>query len=185
EATALLQQLRTRSSQARRAKGVSRAAAFKGGGWFAFSMHAALVSGLLAAFPGGAPGQLEELFREYGLLSSNSGGSWYAASLVYSEWFVELTGQLAAEPQEAEATFKDKWIAGLLQVTDLGNRTEDPSCDVEKVIQHYLNQNETRRRGLSDRQQQNLQALLPALWEGRLTWDIFVTTMSGAFRRGA
>jgi hypothetical protein len=151
--------------------------AFEGGGYLAFAIHTGLVSGLLAAFPGDAPGSLGELLREYGTISSNSGGSWYAASLTHSDHFVNITNEIAAKPDESDAIFST-WVADLLSLKGLGMPATNPECTFSRIFEWYVERLEESEAGeLGPLAKENFESLLGTIWEGALTWDIYVAQM--------
>ena len=87
----------------------------KGGGFLAFAVHSGLISGLLRS--ANAEGKStsyhladSKLLDRVETVVSNSGGTWYAAELMYSKEFLNVTEEMAKkDPLEAESIFKESW----------------------------------------------------------------------------
>jgi hypothetical protein len=100
---------------------VDRGAAlcFEGGGWRAFAVDTGLTAGLLAACKKYTPLKptltSSGLLNRFHALSSGSGGTWFAASLIYSETFVNLIEEIALSPESAGSQFKQGWISKWLE----------------------------------------------------------------------
>uniref|UniRef100_A0A7S2KF75 Uncharacterized protein n=1 Tax=Zooxanthella nutricula TaxID=1333877 RepID=A0A7S2KF75_9DINO len=103
-----------------------RAIAIAGGGWRAYSVASAVTAAMqheLALARAGST--LKDLFSNVSKLSSNSGGSWFAASLIYSEEFVALVHAMAADPLRAGKIFNALWTTKLLAPGHFGPPPED------------------------------------------------------------
>eukprot|EP00972_Heterocapsa_arctica_P036016 5300086-Heterocapsa_arctica.AAC.1 len=48
------------------------------------------------------------------MISSNSGGSWYAAEALYSSSFVDLLDAMGRQPEQAGELFAQRWVRKLL-----------------------------------------------------------------------
>jgi len=82
----------------------------QGDGYFAECVNVAVTAGLLKC--GGNPeAGIKSLFAHFKTMSSVSGSSWYMASLLYSQKFVDLQEKLAAvAPNEAGRIFHEEWV---------------------------------------------------------------------------
>ena len=91
------------------------ALALEGGGFRALTNCAGLTAGLLAA-TFSLDLESSELHESVRWVSSVSGGSWFAASLIYSRDFRNMVERMARDPDGAGATFDagwtSKWTAG-------------------------------------------------------------------------
>jgi len=94
-----------------------------GGGYRASSVEAALTSGLLAVAHALRPGAEASptlkgtgLYGRFASVASVSGGTWFAAELIYSERFVLLVERMAAAPAQAAALHREEWTEPLLAV---------------------------------------------------------------------
>lgn len=143
-----------------------RALALAGGGFRASSVETGLTSGVLAVAhamrPGaGAPPTLQGtgVYGQFASVASVSGGSWFAAELIYSERFVRLVEQMAASPGEAAALHREGWTKPLLSVG------RQDSVQVRTISRMMKRQGHT---GLS----QDV-LMLAYLWQTRFTWTNF------------
>lgn len=89
------------------------AVCFEGGGLKALSAYTGLTTALLAAgkkYKHLEP-KLEEsgIYAKFGQVSSVSGGTWFAASLIYSERFARLIEDMASAHESAGAQFDKGW----------------------------------------------------------------------------
>eukprot|EP00927_Polykrikos_kofoidii_P035543 TRINITY_DN30100_c0_g1_i1.p1 TRINITY_DN30100_c0_g1~~TRINITY_DN30100_c0_g1_i1.p1 ORF type:complete len:624 (+),score=90.95 TRINITY_DN30100_c0_g1_i1:47-1873(+) len=107
-----------------RTKGSTGAAlALEGGGYRALSCDAGLIAGLLAACVKSNASMCSPsifnsgLLDRFGIVSSVSGSSWFAAELIYSKRFVSLVEGIAAAPQTATAQFNQQWMGAWLSAT--------------------------------------------------------------------
>lgn len=105
--------------------GNGAALTFEGGGFMAFSIQAGFTSALLAlaAKQTGQTASLKTsgLFERFGSLASNSGGSWFAGQLAYSQKFCKMIESMAADPNTAGTQFDKGWVDGWLTLA-----TDDP-----------------------------------------------------------
>jgi len=117
------------ASEERSAGAGGLALTFEGGGLRASSSYAGITSGLLrvAADVRAQTQQGEQataaettlaetgLYSNVSLLSSVSGGSWFAASLAYSDRYLSLVEDMAREPSQAAKLYglhwTDRWLA--------------------------------------------------------------------------
>jgi hypothetical protein len=92
-------------------------AAFAGGGLSSVAGFTGVLAGLLSAAEerlgstAAADEQLAALFRDFGTLSSCSGGTWFAQELQYSPDFVALLGEMVQQPDGAGDLFNTGWMA--------------------------------------------------------------------------
>jgi len=108
-----------------------RAIAFEGGGWKANTVHMGLTSGLLAVYnrehgdAGTKVATMESsgVFSNFKTYSSNSGGSWFTSSLVYSPSFKELLENMGAEPNRAGTLYNKIYTESLLEHPNASNAT--------------------------------------------------------------
>eukprot|EP00927_Polykrikos_kofoidii_P064823 TRINITY_DN604_c0_g1_i2.p1 TRINITY_DN604_c0_g1~~TRINITY_DN604_c0_g1_i2.p1 ORF type:complete len:587 (-),score=73.38 TRINITY_DN604_c0_g1_i2:115-1812(-) len=95
-----------------------------GGGWRAQWSAAGLISGMVS-YMGKTDDSTKPTLAGTGLLdridivSSNSGGSWFASSLIYSERHLALLESMAASPETASAQAKSGWVTPWLQATQV------------------------------------------------------------------
>lgn len=86
---------------------------FEGGGLKALTVYAGLTTAMLAAgkkYKGHSPKLGDSgLYDRFGHISSVSGGTWFAASLIYSEHFARLIDNMASMHDKAGAQFDEGW----------------------------------------------------------------------------
>mmetsp|Transcript_129472 Transcript_129472/g.413894 ORF Transcript_129472/g.413894 Transcript_129472/m.413894 type:complete len:558 (+) Transcript_129472:42-1715(+) len=93
--------------------------ALQGGGLRSVAVFTALTSGLMhAAHTSNSPPTLHGsgLYAKLASLASVSGGSWFAAELIYSERFLNLVEGIAADHKQAAAMFGERWTGPWLSV---------------------------------------------------------------------
>uniref|UniRef100_A0A7S2LRU8 PLA2c domain-containing protein n=2 Tax=Zooxanthella nutricula TaxID=1333877 RepID=A0A7S2LRU8_9DINO len=101
------------------------ALAVAGGGLRGSAVPTGITSGLLAAAHGMRPSegpptlQGTGIYARFASVASVSGGSWFCASLIYSEGFVQLVEDMAASPADAERLFQSRWTTPWLATTDV------------------------------------------------------------------
>jgi hypothetical protein len=92
----------------------------EGGGFRALACDAGLTSGLLAflaKYEGKQPTLAgSALYDRFGSLSTCSGGSWFAASLIFSSRFATMVEAMSASPETAGQQFKDGWVTPWLSI---------------------------------------------------------------------
>merc|ERR1719436_783137 len=99
-----------------------RALTLAGGGFKAQAIYSALTAGLLARqaaldsteSPGDAVGSLIELYEGVDIISSNSGGSWFAAGLIYSSMFQSVLFEMSRNVATAGEIYYDKVLRKFL-----------------------------------------------------------------------
>ena len=84
---------------------------FEGGGFKAHSAFTGVMSGLLGASGLG----LEKLLHAVEVLVSISGGTWFAAQLIYSPAFLSLVEEMGKKPQNAGKLFWKSWVVPFLE----------------------------------------------------------------------
>ncbi|CAE7943518.1 unnamed protein product, partial [Symbiodinium necroappetens] len=84
---------------------------FEGGGFKAHSAFTGAMSGLLGASGLG----LEKLLHAVEVLVSISGGTWFAAQLIYSPAFLSLVEEMGKKPDDAAKLFWKSWVVPFLE----------------------------------------------------------------------
>lgn len=102
----------------------------EGGGFCAQTSYAGLLSGMMAA----TGVDLGELMAGFSGLSSNSGGSWFSSSLIYSSTYNNMLHAMATDPTNAEAIFNKSWTQPLLSVQPLGSAKPPESTYADKAF---------------------------------------------------
>mmetsp|Transcript_82485 Transcript_82485/g.229979 ORF Transcript_82485/g.229979 Transcript_82485/m.229979 type:complete len:530 (+) Transcript_82485:76-1665(+) len=93
--------------------------AFEGGGIRSLSMFAGLTAGLMnVANTSDTPPTLlgTGIYAKFTSLASVSGGSWFAAELIYADRFLKLVEDMAAEPKCAAFKYGRRWTDPWLSV---------------------------------------------------------------------
>jgi len=147
-----------------------RALALCGGGFRASSVETGLTSGLLAAAHAMRPGaeasptlRSTGIYARFDAMASVSGGSWFAAELIYSEQFVALVEEMAVSPAEAAAMHRARWTEPLLSVLKTDSAFAQ---DIARVLQLL--------RGAGSAQDF---LALDYLWQEGFTWTTFCNTL--------
>jgi len=87
----------------------TRVLAFEGGGLSSMASFTGLLVGIVAAsgdkMAGAFEEKLENLFRDFSIISSCSGGSWFAQELQYSADFVSLLNEMTQNPNTVKDLF--------------------------------------------------------------------------------
>jgi len=102
----------------------------EGGGFCAQTSYAGLLSGMMAA----TGVDLGELMAAFSGLSSNSGGSWFSSSLIYSSTYNDMLHAMATDPTNAAAIFNKSWTQRLLSLQPLGSANPPNSTYAEKAF---------------------------------------------------
>ncbi|CAE7367247.1 unnamed protein product [Symbiodinium sp. CCMP2592] len=84
---------------------------FEGGGFKAHSAFTGVMSGLLGASGLG----VEKLLHAVEVLVSISGGTWFAAQLIYSPAFLSLVEEMGKKPEDAGKLFWKSWVVPFLE----------------------------------------------------------------------
>lgn len=110
-----------------------------GGGWRAQWSAAGLISGLVS-YMGKTDNSAKPTLAGTGLLdrvdivSTNSGGSWFASSLIYSERHLALLESMAASPKTASAQANSGWVTPWLQATQVDAKKFDLVGDIARDL---------------------------------------------------
>mmetsp|Transcript_118106 Transcript_118106/g.252391 ORF Transcript_118106/g.252391 Transcript_118106/m.252391 type:complete len:621 (+) Transcript_118106:91-1953(+) len=112
--------LALRRTAAKKGKASKRALTIEGGGWKAQTVEAAFMAGLLnaqARESGGEAVTFESsgLLSSFDTISSNSGGTWFTSSLLFSESFMRMLEEMGAKPAEAGDIYNQEYTAKLLE----------------------------------------------------------------------
>lgn len=105
-----------------------RAIAFEGGGYKAQAVAAANIAAMLNALGGDEHGGMDKLFENIDIVSSNSGGSWFAASALYSSSYVDMLRAMGREPERAAEIYAAQFVAKLLQAAPVQGADLAPPC---------------------------------------------------------
>lgn len=89
---------------------ISRAISFQGGGFRAHAVHSGVVAGLIAH-----AGSLKEVFSGIGGFGSNSGGSWFASMMFFSQQFDGMLQDMADNPANSADVYKASFITPLVE----------------------------------------------------------------------
>ncbi|NMM50804.1 hypothetical protein [Marinigracilibium pacificum] len=105
--------------------------AFAGGGWRAHTAHSAWTIALLDS----GRQNLNDIFTNVGVVSSNSGGSWFSTMLMYSDDFVS---DIEASDAVTNWTTTNGWIGKQRQLFDAANCGDVPDdIYLECVFDYY------------------------------------------------
>jgi len=142
----------------------------QGGGFRSVVCDAGITAGLLAflaKYEGLQPTiDSSGLYDRFSSLSTCSGGSWFAASLIYSSKFATLVELMGASPETAGQQFKDGWVAPWLSI---GAGSNFFVREFENLAEEFgLNPAEVAVQTLVE---------LGYFWRTGLTWNNFVETL--------
>jgi len=113
------------------------ALAVEGGGFRALAGATGLLAGIAAyASPTGAHHGIERsgILNRFGILSTVSGGSWFASSLAFSKNFLNLTDSIAHSPKTAKKQFVQRWSQPLRAATGVDSQKVISMKSVAEIL---------------------------------------------------
>lgn len=119
------------------------ALALEGGGFRAQSVATGFVAGVAANVPTKAGIQKTfvntKILDRFSILSSNSGGSWFASSLIYSSKYLRLVEDMINSPSTSGAQFMQAYIDPWLKASGVDSSKFNLAKDIaEYVVKHIL-----------------------------------------------
>lgn len=155
----------------------STAIAWAGGGFRAFTVDIGLTAGLLAA--NARRDRVAPLFAEtkfldrFGILSSNSGSTWFFTELAFSWRFRHMVERMAASPEKAGAEFWHDWMQGWIALgTDRVAKSQ--SEDSVEAARNRSGHTDDDAHAMSDFAILQSIREVSFFWRRGLSWNDFV-----------